>query len=318
MAMSRCMSSNHRSTQGFPEHRRLIRQSGGGVLGTIPEVSALQVSDEEREQKYEAGWESGALFSLAAAFNDIMINPDANETVAEFVRRKIRDIVDDPEVADALSPVSYPFGARRSCLDTNFYATFNRPNVRLVDLRKEPIRELTQEGVRTSEGTYSLDTLVLATGFDAVTGPLLAMDIRGCDGLTLGQAWADGPITYLGVAVAGFPNLFTITGPGSPSVLSNMVASIEQHVEWVVECIDHVRQQPQARIEATPEAQQQWTEHVAEVAAFTLYPKADSWYMGANIAGKPRRFLPYIAGLNVFRGVCNDIASNAYRGFVVT
>ena len=303
---------------GFPEHRRLIRQSNGGVLGTIPEVSALEVSSDEREKKYQVGWESGALFGLAGAYNDIMINPEANETVADFVRRQIRDIVDDPEVAEALSPVTYPFGARRSCLDTGFYATFNRPNVHLVNLRKEPVVEVTTDGVRTSEATYPLDTLVLATGFDAVTGPLLAMDIRGCDDVTLAQAWADGPITFLGVAIAGFPNLFTITGPGSPSVLTNMVASIEQHVEWVVACLNHVGEQPESRIEATVEAQEKWTAHVAEVAAFTVYPKADSWYMGANIAGKPRRFLPYIAGLNVFRSVCTDVAENSYRGFLVT
>jgi cation diffusion facilitator CzcD-associated flavoprotein CzcO len=304
--------------EGFAEHRRLIRQSNGGVLGTIPQVSALEVSPDEREKKYQAGWESGALFGLAGAFNDIMINPEANETVADFVRRQIRDIVDDPAVAEALSPVTYPFGARRSCLDTGFYATFNRPNVHLVNLREQPIVEVTADGVRTSENAYPLDTLVLATGFDAVTGPLLAMDIRGCDGLRLGQAWAEGPVTYLGVAIAGFPNLFTITGPGSPSVLTNMVASIEQHAEWVVECINHVRRQPETRIEATAQAQEKWTDHVAEVAAFTVYPKADSWYMGANIAGKPRRFLPYIAGLNVFRDVCNDVAEDSYRGFVVT
>jgi cation diffusion facilitator CzcD-associated flavoprotein CzcO len=304
--------------ESFPEHRRLIRQSNGGVLGTIPEVSALHVSPEEREQKYQAGWDSGALFGLAGAFNDIMINPQANETVADFVRQQIRDIVEDPVMAEALCPVTYPFGARRSCLDTGFYATFNRPDVTLVNLRQEPIVEVTIHGVSTSENAYPLDTLVLATGFDAVTGPLLAMDIRGCDDLPLGQAWAEGPITYLGVAIAGFPNLFTVTGPGSPSVLTNMVASIEQHVEWIVDCINHVCRQPESRIEATPEAQEKWTEHVAEVAAFTVYPQADSWYMGANIAGKPRRFLPYIAGLNVFRGVCNDVAENAYRGFVVT
>ncbi len=304
--------------EGFPERRRLIRESSGGVLGSLPAVSALQVSEEERERTYQAGWESGALFGLAGAFNDIMISPEANETVADFVRRQIRQIVDVPAVAEALSPTSYPFGARRSCLDTGFYATFNRPNVTLVNLVKEPIAEVTPDGLRTSAATYPLDVLVLATGFDAVTGPLLAMDIRGSDGLPLGDAWADGPDTYLGVAVAGFPNLFTITGPGSPSVLTNMVASIEQHVEWVVECIDHVRHQPKARIEALPEAQAKWTAHVAEVAAFTVYPKANSWYMGANVEGKPRRFLPYIAGLNVFRQVCDEVAADGYRGFAVS
>ena len=303
---------------GFAEHRRLIRQSSGGVLGDVPPLSALEVSPQEREKVYQAGWESGALFGLAGAYNDIMINPEANETVADFVRRQIREIVEDPAVAEALSPTTYPFGARRSCLDTGFYATFNRPNVRLVNLAKEPIEDVTPEGVRTSRNTYPLDTLVLATGFDAVTGPLLAMDIRGCNGLPLREAWADGPVTYLGVAVAGFPNLFTITGPGSPSVLTNMVASIEQHVEWVIDCIEHVRRRPHSRIEALPDAQEKWTDHVAEVAAFTVYPKANSWYMGANIEGKPRRFLPYIAGLNIFRQVCNDVAAEGYRGFVVS
>ena len=303
---------------GYPQHRRLIRQSSGGVLGSAPAVSALEVSEADREITYQRGWESGALFGLAGAYNDIMISTEANQTVADFVRERIHELVEDPAKAEALSPTTYPFGARRSCLDTGFYATFNRRNVELVDLKKEPIAQVTADGVRTANGDYPLDVLVLAIGFDAVTGPLLAMDIRGCDGLPLRQAWADGPSTYLGVQVAGFPNLFTITGPGSPSVLTNMVASIEQHVEWVVDCINLVRQQPEGRIEATPHAQEEWTQHVADVANFTVYPLADSWYMGANVEGKPRRFLPYIAGLNTFRRVCDEVAADSYRGFIIT
>ena len=301
----------------YPAHRAELRQSHTGVVAVVPEQSALAVSDDERDATYEAAWQRGTLFAMLASYNDLLLDRAANDTAAEFVRRQIRDIVDDPEVAELLSPRSYPFGAKRACLDTDYYATYNRPNVTLVDVRANPILEITPEGLRTSTERYELDTLVFATGFDAMTGPLLGPCITGRDDLTLREAWAAGPRAYLGIAVAGFPNLFTITGPGSPSVLSNMILSIEQHVDWVADCIAHVRGPGLRTIEATTDAQSFWVDHVNEVASFTLYPTADSWYMGANVPGKPRVFMPYIGGVAYYREVCDDVAADGYRGFAL-
>jgi cation diffusion facilitator CzcD-associated flavoprotein CzcO len=251
-------------------------------------------------------------------FGDLVLNQEANETAAEFVRSKIDEIVHDPAVAEVLKPRTFPFGTKRLPLDTNYYATFNRPNVTLVDLRATPIQEITPAGIRTSDGEHELDVIVYATGFDALTGPLLALGVRGRDGLALADAWADGPRSYLGLAVPGFPNLFTITGPGSPSVLSNMPVSIEQHVEWISDCIAWLEEREVGTIEASPEATAAWTDHVQDVAAQTLFPKAASWYMGANIPGKKRLFLPYIGGVGNYRGKCTEVAADGYEGFDLT
>jgi cation diffusion facilitator CzcD-associated flavoprotein CzcO len=221
---------------------------------------------------------------------------EANDTAAEFVRQRIAELVEDPRVAEDLMPRGYAFGTKRPCLDTGYYATFNRPNVELVNLRRTPIEQITPTGVRTTEREYPLDTLVFATGYDAMTGPLLAMDICGRDGLTLAEKWAAGPISYLGLAVAGFPNMFTLTGPGSPSVLSNVVISIEQHVDWVADVLAHLERTDRHVVEATDVAEKEWTDHVQQVSRATLYPQTDSWLMGANIPGKPRVFLPTSAG----------------------
>jgi cyclohexanone monooxygenase len=218
-------------------------------------------------------------------------------------------------VAARLKPTTYPFGTKRLPLDTNYYETFNHPNVELVDLRESPIESLTSRGIRTTAAEYELDMIVYATGFDALTGPLFSIDIRGRGGVRLREKWADGPRTYLGLGTAGFPNLFTITGPGSPSVLSNMPVSIEQHVEWISDCIQHMETANIRTIEATEEAEDAWTAHVNEVAARTLYPKAASWYMGANIPGKPRVFMPYIGGVANYRQRCDAVAGNDYEGF---
>lgn len=221
-------------------------------------------------------------------------------------------------MAEALSPRSYPIGTKRPCLDTGYYESFNRPHVRLVDLRKTPIVELTETGVLTSDTAYELDVIVFATGFDAITGALRTIDIRGRCGDLLADEWQSAPRSYLGLAVAGFPNLFVINGPGSPSVLSNMMVSIEQHVEWISDCIAYLRSQGFASIEASPEAEAAWIRHVAEVGAMTLFPLADSWYMGANVPGKPRVLLPYAGGVGLYRELCASIAANRYQGFLLT
>jgi cyclohexanone monooxygenase len=298
----------------YPEFRRQARESRVGFVVEGNDKSALEVSDEERTREYEARWSRGGL-GFSSTFNDLLISKDANDTAAEFFRAKIRSIVRDPAVAETLVPKHYPLGTKRLCVDTSYYATFNRDNVTLVDLTKTPIETITPEGLRTSEQAYTLDSIVFAIGFDAMTGSLLAMDIRGRDGQTLKDKWAEGPKTYLGVAVAGFPNLFAITGPGSPSVLSNMIVSIEQHADWIADCIAYLREHHRTRIEATTEAERDWVQHVNDVGHATLYPQANSWYMGANIPGKPRMFMPYIGGVGAYRQKCDDVAAKGYEGF---
>ena len=302
----------------YPEFRQAQRESGFGVPIEAATQSALEVADEVRTGTYQAGWEAGNLVAILASYTDTLTSKDANDTAAEFVRSKIRSIVKDPEVAETLSPRSFPFGTKRPCLDTGYYDTFNKEHVSLVDIRKTPLVEITETGVRTSEAEYEVDAIVFATGFDAMTGALLAVDIRGRDGLSLREKWAEGPRTYLGLGVAGFPNLFTITGPSSPSVLSNMIVSIEQHVDWITDCIEHLRDRDIAEIEPTDEAEDAWVEHVEEVGNMTLYPTADSWYMGSNVPGKPRVFMAYIGGVGVYRQRCDEVAANGYEGYALT
>ena len=301
----------------YPQHRQEARESGFGIPNPIPEKSALEVSEEERLEIYRAGFERGSLVGMLLSFNDLITNKEANDTAAEYVRTRIREIVDDPEVAETLAPKDHPIGTKRPCLDTNYYATYNRPNVDLVDLRKTPLVNITERGIETSEREYEFDSIVFATGFDAMTGSLLAFDIRGNDGALLKDKWVAGPRTYLGVATAGFPNLFMITGPGSPSVLSNMMLSIEQHVGWIGSCLDYIRSHELAAVDPTAAAEDQWVDHVNEVGNTTLYPLADSWYMGSNVVGKPRVFMPYIGGVGVYRETCDKIAANDYEGFTL-
>jgi cation diffusion facilitator CzcD-associated flavoprotein CzcO len=305
----------------YRERRRLNRESGGGVPLTHPEVtpprSALELTPDERHKVYARGWEIGGGPVFLFAFEDLLTNLEANETAAEFVRAKIREIVEDPSVADALTPTDHPIGTKRICLDTDYYATFNRDNVTLVDVRGTPIQEVLPHGVRTSTTVYELDSLALATGFDAMTGALFAIDIEGRDGRSLRDKWAEGPRTYLGLATAGFPNLFIVTGPGSPSVLSNMPVSIEQHVEWIADFVAYARDRGSEVIEAAPEAEDSWVDHVNEVANGTLMPRANSWYVGANIPGKPRIFTPYVGGVGEYRKICDEKAARGYEGFVL-
>ena len=302
----------------YRDYRAEQRLSHGGVVGPQPaEESALAVDPDERTRRFDEIWEQGTLFGFLGSFNDVMIDPAANAIVAEYLRSRIRAIVRDPETAEKLCPDSYPVGSKRLCLATNYFETYNRDNVSLVDLRKTPIVRIDQTGVETTEGHFDVDVLVFATGFDAMTGPLLAPDIHGRHDRSLREAWSAGPRTYLGIMSHGFPNLFMITGPGSPSVLTNMLVSIEQHVEWATDAIDWLRTHDLTTIDPDLEAQDQWVDHVNEIAEFTLFPKGDSWYLGANVPGKPRVFMPYIAGVGVYRQICEDVVTNHYRGFTL-
>ena len=302
----------------YPAHRQEARESGFGIPNSLPEKSALEVDPDERLETYRHGFEKGSLVGMMLAYNDLLTNKEANDTAAEYVRSRIREIVADPEVAENLSPRDHPIATKRPCLDTNYYATYNRPNVTLVNLRTTPLMEITEQGLRTADQEYEFDSIVFATGFDAMTGALVAFPIEGRDGLLLRDKWAAGPRTNLGVSTAGFPNMFIITGPGSPSVLSNMMVSIEQHVEWIGDCLAHLRDEGKAAIEATQEAEDYWVDHVNEVGNTTLYPTANSWYMGSNVAGKPRVFMPYIGGVGVYRQICDDVAAKGYEGFTIT
>ena len=301
----------------YAEFRRQARESRVGFVMERNEVSALAVAREQREGEYEKRWSRGGL-GFSSTFADLLTSQEANDTAAAFFRDKIRSIVRDPAVAEALTPRDYPLGTKRLCVDTGYYATFNRDNVTLIDIRATPIETITPAGLRTREAEYTLDSLVFAIGFDAMTGALLGVDIRGRDGRTLREAWAAGPKTYLGLGVAGFPNFFMITGPGSPSVLSNMIVSIEQHVDWIAACVTFMRERGHAAIEPEAGAQEAWVAHVNEVGNLTLYPRANSWYMGANVPGKPRIFMPYIGGVGTYRQICDDVAAKGYTGFTLS
>ena len=302
----------------YGELREFMRHSRGGQVREMPDKSAFDVTDEERTARYIEGWDAGNLGGLLGAFKDLMTDRAANDTVSEFLRGKIREIVQDPQTAEALCPQDHPFGTKRPCLDTDYYATFNRDHVRLVDLRRTPITTITPCGIDTTAESFDFDAIVFATGFDAMTGAIVNVDIRGAQGLSLRDKWAEGARTYLGLGIAGFPNFFTITGPGSPSVLSNMMVSIEQHVDWIADCLDYLRRHDVATIEAEADAETQWVQHVNDVGDLTLYPTANSWYMGANVPGKARVFLPYVGGVGTYRGICDEVAAAGYKGFVLS
>ena len=294
------------------------RTSVGGFPFDTVQRSALEATAEEREEVYEAAWAEGGFKFLGSSFSDVATDRRANDTAAEFIRAKIRETVDDPDTAEMLVPTDHPFTSKRALIDTNYYETYNRDNVTLVDIRHAPIEEITPKGIRTEDGEYELDIIVFATGFDAMTGTFFKMDIRGRDGQPLTEKWADGPKTYLGLSSAGFPNMFMITGPGSPSVLSNMPVSIEQHVEWISDLIEHMRERGLDVAEAEADAEEAWGAHVNEIADMTLFPLADSWYLGANIPGKPRVFMPYPGGVGTYRKKCDAVTAAGYEGFVLS
>jgi cyclohexanone monooxygenase len=302
----------------YPEVRRFAREEArNGIYTEMPDRGALDDGDNERRAKYERRWQRGGL-TFMSVYNNLALDKAANDTAANFVKEKIAEIVKDPETAKLLQPNNHPIGSKRICVDTDYFATFNRPNVTLVDIRSNPIEEILPNAVRTGGKDYEVNALVLATGFDAMTGSVAKIDIRGRHGQTLNQKWAEGPKTYLGLMSAGFPNLFIITGPGSPSVLSNMIVSIEQHVDWISDCIAWMRDRGFEVMEANKDAEDSWVAHVNEVAHTTLYPQANSWYMGANIPGKPQIFMPYIGGVGVYREICNNVAAKGYDGFKMT
>ncbi|MGK2940694.1 MAG: flavin-containing monooxygenase [Immundisolibacter sp.] len=310
-------SDQQRIKAQYPSRRQLSRESLFGVPVAMPAAPrrTRDIPPDELRQTLETLWAQGGAMSLLAAAPDVIADAEANTLVADFVREKIRATVKDPKVSAMLCPTTHPLGTKRLCLDTEYYETYNRDNVTLVDLRATPIEQITEHGLRTSAAEYPLDVLIFATGFDAMTGALNSIDIRGRDGLALKQAWAGGPQTYLGLASAGFPNMFLITGPQSPSVFSNMVVSIEQHVEWIAGCLAYLREHDLACIEANPQAQAGWVAHVADVANSTLLPQTDSWYVGANVPGKPRVFTPYLGGVGPYRQHCQQVAAKGYEGF---
>jgi cation diffusion facilitator CzcD-associated flavoprotein CzcO len=295
----------------FRQHNS--KEPGGADFRTNYAL-AVEATSAARQREYQARWDSGGLPFLGA-YADLMFNAEANETAAEFVRSKIRGIVHDPEVAEKLCP-NQPLGCKRLCVDTGYYETYNRTNVKLVDVSDTPIEEFTRTGLTTAAADYILDDIIFATGFDAMTGALLKIDVRGKGGLSLRDKWAAGPRTYLGLMTAGFPNFFIITGPGSPSVLSNMVVSIEQHVNFLAALIEHAGGRGHGLMEPTVEAEDSWVLHVNEIADATLFPRCNSWYLGANVPGKPRVFMPYF-GFPQYVDKCNEIAANGYEGFVL-
>lgn len=302
--------------QNYDERRAQARSTRSAMLYDYGDRSALDVPEDERRAEMERRWAAGGT-NFLYAFNDVMRDERSNAVVADFIREKIRETVKDSETARKLTPKDYPVGAKRICVDTDYYDTFNRPNVDLVDLRSEPINQVTACAVETSTDLYEIDDLVLATGFDAMTGALSAIDIRGLGGERLRDKWSAGPRTYLGMMTHGYPNLFIVNGPGSPSVLSNMVMSVEQNVDWIVDCIEAVGLDDKARIDPLKSAEDDWVQHVNDVAAPTLYGTAASWYMGANVPGKPRVFMPYVGGWSNYAEKVRDVAAKGYDGFVV-
>ena len=302
----------------YEEVWRLARTGTNGHPFVMSDRSAMSVTAEERDDVYERAWTRGGL-RFRAAFRDVLESTEANDTASSFIRKKIGEVVKDPALAEMLTPRDHGFATKRPPIDSHYFEMFNRDNVSLVDLKAEPIVEVTETGIRTARGHYELDVIVFATGFDAFTGSLLALNITGSDGLPLRDAWSAGPRTYLGLQTPHFPNLFTITGPGSPSVLCNMPIAIEQHVEWITNCIREMRVKGQRRIEAEPVAAEKWVEHVNEAAAATLLPMASSsWYLGANVPGKPRVFMPYAGGFARYSKICAEIAQDGYRGFALS
>ena len=303
---------------GYDQIFDRCKETFGAFLHDFDMRSALEVSDEEREAKFEELYNARGFPIWLGNFHDILTDKKANATVTEFAQRKIRERIIDPDNAEKLVPNDHMFGTKRVPLDHGYYETFDRDNVSLVDLNATPIDRITATGIKTSEEEFEFDYIIYATGFDAITGAFKKVDIRGKDGEVLLEKWADGPRTFLGMQSAGFPNMFTITGPTNASTFCNLPRCIEQNVEWIDECIKYMQENDIQRIEATPEAENEWTEHVNETVEQTLLPETNSWFMGANIPGKKRTFLSYSGGSPLYRERCDTIAKEGYRGFVLS
>ncbi len=302
---------------GYKDIWQKARESGFGLPYEVTERSALDSTPEERQSIYEAAWAKGGFRIGLETFSDLLVNKESNDTASEFVRSKIREVVHDPRVAELLAPTDHPFFTKRPPLEHGYYEAFNRDNVTLIDVRGAPIDEITPRGVRTGGAEYEVDSIVFATGFDAMTGALARIDIRGRGGVTLAETWAEGPRTYLGIMTHGFPNMFMITGPQSPSVLTNMPVAIEQHGEWIADCLTYLRANGKDEIEPLKDAEEGWVAHATEVAEATLLPRTNSWWVGANIPGKPRLLYPYVGGLGAYRTMCDEVAAKGYEGFAV-
>jgi cation diffusion facilitator CzcD-associated flavoprotein CzcO len=297
--------------------RQLMQETPNAHCFRIQPRSAWDVSDEERQAIYQAAWDKGGL-QFRATFNDLLRDKEANDTAAEFIKHKIKQVVRDPHTAELLSDIDHPFAAKRPPIDSHYFETYNRDNVSLVDIRRHPILHIDAQGIQTSQAHFPLDVIVFATGFDAMTGSLLRMNITGRQGLTLKDAWHAGPRSYLGLQVPGFPNMFTITGPGSPSVLCNLPPQIEQHVNWITDCIAYLQAHGIQQMEADTAASDDWVQQVNDAANETLLPQVrHSWYLGANVPGKPRVFMPYAGGFARYRGICDDVAAQGYKGFLL-
>lgn len=300
----------------FAEHRRVARGTKSGILYDYGTRAVTDLTPEELEAEYERRWARGGP-GFMHCFTDILTKKSSNDTAVAFVHRKIRAIVKDPKVADLLCPTDHPIGSKRICVDTGYYETYNLPHVKLVNIKADPIQEVLPHGICTGSQTFELDAIVFATGYDAVTGAIVKIDVRGKGGQTLKEKWHAGPRCYLGLMSHGFPNLFFITGPGSPSITTNVVVSIEQHVDWTARCIDYMERKGIQAAEANQPEEDAWVDTVNGLAANTLFPSTASWFMGANIPGKPRVFLPYIGGLGKYTQLCEEIAANGYRGFAM-
>jgi cation diffusion facilitator CzcD-associated flavoprotein CzcO len=302
----------------YPDLWQKARESGFGLPYQVVERSAVDFSPEDRQRIFEAAWAKGGFYMGLETFSDYLLNRESNDTVSEFLRSKIREMVRDPDTAELLAPKDHPFFTKRPPLENGYYDAFNRDNVTLINVRDTPVDEITEHGVRVGDREYPVDAIVYATGFDAMTGSLFGMGIVGRDGQPLREKWAEGPRTYLGLTTQGFPNLFMITGPQSPSVLSNMPVAIEQNVEWIAGLIEYLRDHDLDVAEATPEAEEKWVEHHSEIAAATLLLGTDSWWMGANIPGKPRMLYPYVGGVGTFRMICSGVADQGYQGLALS
>ena len=297
-----------------------IRESFFGQEHYFIPKSVLEATPDEREREFDRMWDAGGFAFWLGNYQDMFFNQESNDICAEYIKRKIRKTVKDKAVAEKLIPKGYAYGTKRQPLDTNYYETFNKDNVLLVDAKTDgAIEEITAKGIRAGGVEYEFDIIVFATGFDAMTGPLKALNLKGRAGRTLDKEWVDGPHSYLGISVAGFPNLFTITGPGSPCVLTNMPVAIEQHAEWIADCIAHMRTQGLKRIETDDDTMRQWQQQVDTAASATLLSTVtSSWYRGANVPGKPVVFMPYAGGMARYRKICAEVAANNYDGFHLT
>jgi len=309
-------TEDQRIKASYDQLREDARDSFAGVTLCKPRPSALADSPEERKAHYESRYKEGSFNLWLGAYEDLLFDQEANETAAEFIREKIRERVTDPEIAEMLCPregVSY--GTKRQPCETGYFEAYNRDNVTLVDIHKSPIEEITPEGLRTTDESYELDYLIYATGFDAFTGALFKMKITGRNGLTLKEHWSDGPRTYHGLSMTGFPNLFNITGPQSPSAFYNFPLGIEMHCEWIADCISYMNDNGLATIDADPAAEEAWLAHTVELADASLFPQASSWYMGANVPGKPRVFMVYLGGGKAYQEAIDREAADNYPNY---